>query len=291
MATRNTGFGGGPNFPSISESINLSEGRSNVHFIRPGSFPYGSRTKGAGQNAPTPAGLIYLIRIFISPGTSLSLRPYSLLLPSPNSFSALANIRWEKTHGNGSSINSPSTSPVYIICMYVRTYTHTRTPTPQNTSKTLITGPKVFFPLYRRRFSLFSLYSLPVNKLPRLYCLGHNVSELIKQRHFSAISTMPNVFACISFPHIIPTVPLTLIACYREARGYYFNYSGAPSSVRTHRPTIIHPSGLLRVLRTIAFTRPISKTNFDLSSPKTLARAHTHFTSVAVFLLLLLFSF
>lgn len=36
------------------------------------------------------------------------------LLPFPNSFPALSEYPLGKTHGNGSSINSPSTSPVRL---------------------------------------------------------------------------------------------------------------------------------------------------------------------------------
>jgi len=100
----------------------------NAHFIL-GS--YSSQTK-EGERTPTVD--LYLIRIFISLETTYITLPF--LLPFPNFFAALANIHWEKY----TAMVLPLICPRHLLYIY--------TATPQNTSKTLITGPKVFFPLY-----------------------------------------------------------------------------------------------------------------------------------------------
>lgn len=111
---------------------------------------------------------LFLLRLRLS----LLLTLYFLILPFLNSFPALVNIHWEKH----TAMVLPLIRPRHFQCIYI--YIRTHIAVPQNTSKTLITGPKVFFSLVP--VSLSFLFS--DKKLPRLYGFGYNASELIK--HF-----------------------------------------------------------------------------------------------------------
>lgn len=93
--------------------------------------------------------------------------------PSLILFQPLVNIHWEKH----TAMVLPLIRPRRLQYVY--------TITPQNTSKTLITGPKVFFfPCTRFFCSLLS-----DNKLSRLYGFDYNVSKLIK--HFIIDTSRP----------------------------------------------------------------------------------------------------
>lgn len=98
---------------------------------------------------------LYLIRIFISPETTyISRSPPSLtlslslfLLPFSNSFPARVNIHWEKH----TAMVLPLIRPRRLWYIYARSQQQHR----KNTSKTLITSPKVFFSLEPVSLSLY----------------------------------------------------------------------------------------------------------------------------------------